>query len=116
MKEARLKWDGGRPMTDLEKKALALYKGPFTYDPNGGGYIWDVNREMVADGAGSLVDQLVLKRPPPEDGPALRVRGWGRLLSMGDPPDATQGARTLQDTVGVLIARALTEFWEKNRP
>ena len=35
----------------------------------------------------------------------LRVRGWGRISYLPNPEE-------LQDTVGALIAKALTEYWQ----
>jgi len=73
----------------LRAAALELYAAPFTYDC---GYIYDANRRMVADDHG--LDATA------------RVRGWGRISYLKDPEQ-------LQDTVGQLIAEALTEFWNK---
>jgi hypothetical protein len=70
-------------------QALACLKPPFRYQA---GYIFDANNQMVADMPGSAV---------------CRVRGWGRLQYHTDcDPEA------LQDMVGILIAEALTQFWE----
>ena len=76
---------------ELRKRAVALYKAPFKFDVRGG-YIWDANHEMVADGLG-------------EAGHMLQVRGWGRISYLPEP-----GA--LQDTVGELFAELLTKHWE----
>lgn len=78
-------------MTDLEKRALDLYRAPFKFYR---GYIHDVNGEMVAD--------------DDKPDPIQRVRGWGRIGYMESPEQ-------LQDAVGHLIAKALTEFWEKHQ-
>jgi hypothetical protein len=75
-------------MTPLTKEAFKLYWPPFKYQK---GYIYDSKGNMVADQA------------------ALRVRGWGKISYMKDPEE-------LQDTVGVLFAQALTEFWKKHLP
>ena len=74
-------------MTDLKAQALALYKPPFKHIH---GYIWDSDNHMVAD-----------------DGGMMRVRGWGRIQKQPD-------AEKLQDTVGDLIADALTKYWNKS--
>ena len=75
--------------SDFRTTALALYTPPFHYAY---GYIWDAKENMVADNHGQDV--------------ALRVRGWGRI---GYQPNAEQ----LQDTVGELMAEALTKFWSQ---
>lgn len=77
-------------MTDKQKSAFALYEAPFKFNR---GYIYDAKNQMVADDQGQDV--------------ALRVRGWGRISYLPEP-------EKLQDTVGELIAQALTEFWEKH--
>lgn len=94
-------------MTDeMRKRALALYRGPFKFDPHGGGYIWDEGakggREMVADRAGG-----VSAHDKEGVGAAARVRGWGRIGYMKD-------AAALHDAAGELIAEALTEYWERH--
>jgi hypothetical protein len=81
-------------MNEITKVALTLYHPPFRYVH---GYIYDAKDNMVADG--------VLK----DTDAALRVRGWGRISYMQYPEQ-------LQDTVGVLIAQAMTEFWKKHLP
>ncbi len=73
---------------NIEQQALALYEAPFRYHR---GYIWDAKNNMVADDDAQDV--------------ALRVRGWGRISYLPD-------AEKLQDTVGELIAKALTEYWQ----
>lgn len=100
-------------MVELRRRALFLYMAPFKYEH---GYIWDAKREMVADGAGrGLVELLALRQaslpPPTEDElAALRVRGWGRIQHVGESID---DAANLQDTVGELIAEALTQYWQR---
>lgn len=76
--------------TELTKKALSICKPPFEFKH---GYIFDADGHMVAD------RQL-------EEG-ILRIRGWGRIQYMENP-------KQLQDEVGRLIAKAMTELWEKN--
>lgn len=78
----------------IEKAALALYKPPFTFDH---GYIVDSRSLVVSDdGTPGELQKMI----------AGRVRGWGRIQRLKDfPPEK------LQDTVGELIAAALTEFW-----
>jgi len=78
-------------MTELQQAALELYESPFKFEC---GYIYDAKNRMVADDDGQDV--------------VLRVRGWGRINSLENP-------EKLQDTVGELIAQALTEFWERNK-
>ena len=89
----------------IERRALDAYYPPFRYDARGG-YIWDAMGEMVADNHElehpSLVDSLVLKNA------TLRVRGWGRLSYLEEPAK-------LQDAIGEHIARALTEYWRRER-
>jgi hypothetical protein len=96
----------GTPGDDLEKSAngkqvcverlvmrddaLALYKPPFAFNH---GFIFDKDGNMVADGG--------------ECDRVARIRGWGRISYMENP-------EKLQDTVGELIAIALTEYWERN--
>jgi len=72
----------------MREKALQLYKAPFRHEY---GYIFDSEGQMVADDAGESV---------------TRVRGWGRIGQM-------ENAELLQDTVGDMIAEALTEYWNK---
>jgi hypothetical protein len=43
----------------------------------------------------------------PAQDAVLRIRGWGRIQYLPD-------AEKLQDAVGELIARAMTEFWERS--
>jgi len=74
---------------DLSRVALLLYDAPFTFKH---GYIYDANNSVVADDAGQSA--------------LLRIRGWGRISYMPNPEE-------LQDTVGHLIALALTEYWTK---
>lgn len=83
------------PFGSKRAAALALYRPPFTFRM---GYIRDAGGHMVADqdgfGEGSKVFDSV----------AARVRGWGRIGYMPD-------AEALQDEVGVVIAEALTAYW-----
>ena len=67
---------------DYTKEALNLYKPPFKFIC---GFIYDHNGEMV-------IDQV------------CRIRGWGRISYM-------ENAEGIQDTVGDIVARALTEYW-----
>lgn len=79
-------------MSELRKRALALYTPPFFYDKRGG-YIWDVKQNMVAD---NHVD----------GDQVLRVRGWGRIVYMENPEE-------LQDEFGAMLAEALTEYVDR---
>ena len=87
----------------LRKRALALYRPPFI--AGFAGYVFDVNRHVVAD----------------NDGSGLRVRGWGRIQYMANP-------EALQDDVWAIIvesgaaepglspedvAEKMTKFWEE---
>ncbi len=74
---------------DIKQKALDLYKPPFRYEY---GYIFDSENEMVSDDYATSIQE---------------VRGWGRIQYLGN-------AEELQDTVGELIAEALTEYWTKH--
>lgn len=76
-------------------QALSIYTPPFRYDEYG--YIWDANNHMVAD---NHIEK-------DSDGAALRVRGWGRISYMKNP-------EAIQDALGELMAKALTEFWVRN--
>lgn len=76
---------------ELRKRALALYKPPFSHHC---GYILDSNSETVADS----VD--------PSKSVILRVRGWGRIGKLETP-------EKLQDMVGDMVAEALNQYWEK---
>jgi hypothetical protein len=86
-----------KPITGASRgQALACYKPPFRFQT---GYIFDAENRMVAD-------------VPEKDAilAILRVRGWGRLQYRTDcDPEA------LQDMIGILIAEALTQFWERER-
>jgi hypothetical protein len=75
--------------TPIEEVAFRLYTPPFRFEH---GYIWDANTNMVADQMGQ--DAMT------------RIRGWGRISYKPD-------AEKLQDAVGELVAKALTEYWEK---
>ncbi len=75
-----------------EARAMALYSPPFKFQH---GFIFDANGEMVSDG--ELENQDAIQR----------VRGWGRIGYMDD-------AEKLQDLVGDVIAKALTEYWQKS--
>lgn len=79
-------------MSELRKRALALYTPPFFYDKRGG-YIWDTKQNMVAD---NHVD----------GDQVLRVRGWGRIVYMENPEE-------LQDEFGAMLAEALTEYVDR---
>lgn len=81
-------------MSEINSRALAIYKPPFRFDRYG--YIWDADNHMVAD---NHIEKDA-------DGAALRVRGWGRISYLED-------AEQLQDEVGRMIAQALTEYWER---
>lgn len=89
-------------MTELQKRAKALYTPPFRWDALGS-YIWDAKCNMVADMT---------------DG-ELRVRGWGRIQKMPE-------SEALQDAVdeqlqkvfvegmsGEQVAVKLTERWQE---
>ena len=82
-------------LSELQKRALSLYRGPFRYEA---GYIWDSKSEMVADMRDDNHNNVA----------ALRVRGWGRISYLPEP-------EKLQDTIGESMAMALTEFWSKNK-
>ena len=86
-------------MTTLIDDAISLYKAPFSYKR---GYIHDADHNTVADNdvdGGAINGNLI-----------ARVRGWGRIQYKED-------AAKLQDTVGHIIADALTMYWEqRNAP
>lgn len=82
---------------DLKAQALALYSPPFKFEK---GYVWDSKGHMVAD------DHQGQFNPS-----ALRVRGWGRIVNLKG--HEVRELEALQDAVGELIAKALTEFWER---
>ena len=74
---------------ELRKRALALYKPPFSYHC---GYVHDGEGNTVSDApAGAIV---------------TRVRGWGRISYL-------ENAEELQDTVGEVIAEALNQYWDR---
>lgn len=75
----------------VSEKAMSLYSPPFKFVH---GYIFDDSGEMVSDDSGEDAAKIA------------RVRGWGRIQK-------EEGAAQLQDEVGVIIASALTEYWEK---
>jgi hypothetical protein len=76
----------------LKTTALALYAPPFCYKR---GYIFDSKGNMVADDDG--VESAVI----------TRIRGWGGISHL---PQAAQ----LQDTIGEMVAQALTDYWDTN--
>jgi hypothetical protein len=71
----------------LHPDAFSLYRPPFKHVR---GFIYDSQNNMIADQAGHV----------------LRVRGWGRISYLKDPEQ-------LQDSVGDLIAKALTAYWNR---
>ena len=73
-------------------EAFKLCKPPFFFRA---GYIFDDAGNMIADKAGV--------------GALVRLRGWGRLGGM-------KSAAEIQDAIGGHIAKAMTEYWEKERP
>ena len=73
---------------ELKPEALRLYKPPFKHSH---GYVFDSADNMVSD----------------ESAHALRVRGWGKICYQ-------ENAAHLQDTIGDIIAEALTEYWKRN--
>lgn len=77
-------------ITDFKQTALSLYTPQFKYYR---GYIWDATNKMLSDDGGQNSVQ--------------RVRGWGEIQKLPH-------GEKIQDTVGELIAQALTEFWNKN--
>jgi hypothetical protein len=79
--------------SDEREFALSIYKPPFRFQH---GYIFDAVNHMVVD---DVLDGVK----------AARVRGWGRISYMPDP-------EKLQDTVGAMIADALTEYWNRRAP
>lgn len=79
-------------LTELEKRALRLYKAPFRYQH---GYIFDADGHTVSDTPEEITS-----------GAAARIRGWGRMSHMEEP------AR-LQDALGELVARSLTKYWNE---
>ena len=86
-----------KTLTKIQSAAIDLYKPPFKFEC---GYIFDSEHNMLADNGG--MDELM-------DGMAARIRGWGRIQYLKDfKPEE------LQDTVGELVAIALTEYWEKH--
>jgi hypothetical protein len=76
---------------ELFEKALGLYTPPFRHVS---GYIYDAKHRMVSD-AGGATEMI------------QRVRGWGRIQYLMDADP-----ELLQDAVGELVARALTQYWE----
>ena len=74
---------------ELRKRALALYKPPFSYHC---GYIHDGEGNMVSD--------------IPTGTQVTRVRGWGRIGYMENPGE-------LQDMVGEMIVEALNQYWDR---
>jgi len=79
---------------ELKKAALGLYQPPFRFQH---GYIFDSAGNMFAD-QGPLTET--------ENMLALQVRGWGRIQYIKEHNPAE-----LQDAVGEIIAKALTEYW-----
>lgn len=77
------------------KNVKDIYKPPFTYDRLSG-FIYDAEDNHVADKADGSSEHG-----------AVRVRGWGRISYMENPEE-------IQDSIGEHIARALTEYWNKN--
>jgi len=87
------------------KRVLRLYTPPFVFDEMGG-YIYDSEKNMVSD-------SYIKFSCPARDGedikcPIAQVRGWGRIQNKKDPEE-------LQDTVGLVLAQALNDFWEKSQ-
>ncbi len=74
-----------------EKLAFEQYTPPFFYS---NGYIFDANNDMVADDPDKM----------------LQVRGFGKLIS--EYPEET--VASIQDAIGIIVAKALTEYWKRN--
>lgn len=95
---------------NLNPRLVDLYKAPFTYD--GISYIWDANKEMVADFR-AFPNMTVA------DG-RIRPRGWGRFQYMangGAIHDAMERLviETCKDfpTAPAFCVAALNALWEK---
>lgn len=73
----------------MKKQAMSLYVPPFRFEH---GYIFDSQGNMLAD------DHT--------DGAIARIRGWGKI---GYLPEAEE----IQDTLGDIMAEALTDYWNK---
>lgn len=94
-------------LPDLMERALKLYHPPFRYEM---GRVYDARSELVLDEvalaaegdvrapAGSVTDYNMSE--------VLRIRGWGRICYLPDAPE-------LQDEVGRLVAKSLTESWRR---
>lgn len=78
---------------EIAAEALKLYKPPFKHMH---GYIYDAADSMVSDNGVEIDDAMM-----------HRIRGYGRISYMEHPHD-------LQDAVGVIVAEALTDYWEKH--
>lgn len=83
-------------MGTIRQAALDLYKPPFVYEH---GYIFDSEHQMVADNGD--IDEM-------RDLLVARIRGWGRIQYMDNPPGR---AAALQDEVGQIVVEALNAFW-----
>lgn len=83
-----------------EEEVLGLYKPPFYHTL---GYIFDADNNMVSDDNDTLHRELSAGN----SFATQRVRGWGRLSYLENPEQK-------QDKMGEIIAKALTEYWEKN--
>jgi len=78
------------PDVELQARAEALYIAPFRFER---GYIFDAKNEVVADNSDNQKNDSIIE-----------IRGWGRIGYLPNP-------EALQDTVGYIVAQALTEFW-----
>ncbi len=81
-------------LTNIQQQAIKLYTPPFIYKD---GYVFDANGYIVLDNVIEVTKDIDF----------LRIRGWGRISYM-------ENSEELQDTVGKLVAIALTEFWDKH--
>ena len=89
---------------NITDQALSLYTPPFKYIH---GYIYDSADQMVADYSGGSDEEVEAD----ESGNlALRVRGWGRINYLKTEHDNGD----IQDEVGNILAKALTEYWFKH--
>lgn len=86
---------------NIDEQALSLYTPPFKYSH---GYIFDSTGQTVSDNSCER-DEVV--EAEQEGNLALRVRGWGRIQYLKTEHDNGD----IQDAVGNIIAKALTEYW-----
>ena len=82
-------------MLNLREKLKQFYQPPFRYEH---GYVFDSTHKMIADVA---TDDAPLM--------AAKLRSWSQLIRKHGVDDGA----VLRDKLGLVIAEALNEYWDR---